>query len=132
LNLRRWWGVWDTKQRQAKEGGQYTFKREDNDQKAGTVFAGQSDTIQVEDEWDWLDKAITNTMQELQEKGQREISRPELFALLKVPEELRLRVGKKLLYDYGLLRPHPRGGILYYQVPQTNLNKPESFVGEGN
>lgn len=132
LQLRQWWGIWDTAKRQAKEAGQYTFKMQEADQMAGEVSVKPSPEVEQEqDEWGWLDESLTEIMQEMREDGRKEISRPELFARLGVSPSERLRVGTELKYR---LKVRSSGGNMFYQIPQADLTVPESMrsreVGE--
>jgi hypothetical protein len=128
LQLRQWWGIWDTAKRQAKEAGQYTFKMQETDQVTSGVSVKPSKVVEQEqNEWGWLDESLTEIMQEMREDGRKEISRPELFARLGITPSERLRVGTELKYR---LKTRYSSGNSFYQIPQADLSVPESMRSE--
>jgi hypothetical protein len=124
LQLRQFWGIFDTKKRQTT-GGKYSQLAKDESEIQGKASVKQSPEVkQEQDEWGWLEESLTEIMAELQEDGRKEILRPELFNRLNIPLEEELKVGKYLRRKLQIRQSGPN---TFYLVPGANLGIPSSL-----
>ena len=125
LNLKKWWGIWDTEQYQSTGAAGYSFSMDDEEEEDQAKPEPVAETSPI-DEWGWMEQPLTDIMSECQDSRRVKISSRELLTRLEVPRDMeRLVKGelKRRLTYMGYT-----GGIDYFKVPPGRLMYTDSEI----